>query len=328
MLFRLVLTGVFACSVFAGADVVDVKTLPGRCVRVSAINIGFGGERDAKLKLALDHLQTAADNKVDIAVLPEEFAGTDPEPMSGPTVTAVAEAAKQHHMWVVCPIKEEDGGAIFNTAVLINREGGVAGYYRKIFPVWGENLRASGDGVKVFEADFGRVAIFICFDLNFPEIWDEAYRKGAELILWPSAYGGGDPLNAMAMLYNYFIVPVGWGNIIDTSGKNIESEKPRKDQFIATLDLDRTYVHKDFNYQKIEALIEKHKGEIEMDDVKMAGCWVLRSIKPGVRVRDLCRDNHIETLREYRLRSRDEVNKARAGAINVTEDLYKSTFNK
>jgi hypothetical protein len=318
----------FAVSMAARADVVDVKTLPGRCVRVAAVNIGFGGEHDAKIKLALEHLQTAADNKVDIACLPEEFAGAEPEAISGPTVTTVAAEAKRLHMWVVCPIKEKAGEEIFNTAVLINREGGVAGYYRKIFPVWGENLRASGDGVKVFDTDFGRIAIFICFDLNFPEIWDEAYRKGAELILWPSAYGGGDPLNAMAMLYNYYIVPVGWGNIIDIAGKNIEMEKPRKDQFIATIDLDWTYVHKDFNYQKMDALLEKHKGDLEREDVKMAGCWILRSIKPGIRVRDLCRDKHIETLREYRLRSRDEVNKARAGGIDVTEELYKSTLNK
>src|SRR5207344_2158802 len=58
--------------------------LPGRQVKVAAICIGFNGEHDAKLKLALEHLEVAGQERVDIACLPEEFSGTNPEPITGP----------------------------------------------------------------------------------------------------------------------------------------------------------------------------------------------------------------------------------------------------
>ena len=104
-----------------------------------------------------------------------------------------------------------------------------------------------------------------CFDANFDEVWQEAERKGAEIVLWPSAYGGGIPLNGYAMIHNYYIVAVGQGNMIDIFGRTIQDvEKPRDRQFIATLDLDQTIVHMDFNEDKIEKLLKEHKDEIEL----------------------------------------------------------------
>jgi hypothetical protein len=44
----------------------------------------------------------------------------------------------------------------------------------------------------------------------------------------------------------------------------------------------------------------------------MESWYVLRSVKPGVLVRDLCKQYQIETLREYRQRSRTQINEARA----------------
>ena len=49
-----------------------------------------------------------------------------------------------------------------------------------------------------------------------------------------------------------------------------------------------------------------------MPDVgRMEGWYVLRAVKPGVQVRELCKQYQIETLREYRHRSRDQINQRR-----------------
>ncbi len=196
--------------------------LPGRQVKVSAICIGFGGSHDEKLKLALEHLHAAGKSGVDIACLPEEFAGTKAEPVPGPTTNAVAELAKQYHMYVICPIREQAGDREYNTAVLLDRKGQVAGYYRKVFVFWGEGVHCSTEGVKVFETDFGRISILTCFDLNYAELWQRCDDLDADIVFWPSAYGGGSPLNAYATLYHYYIVPVGAGNIMDITGKPVE----------------------------------------------------------------------------------------------------------
>ena len=300
-------------AVAVPAQGLDREALPGRQVRVAAIAIGFGGDHDAKLKLALDHLHAAGKRGVDVACLPEEFAGTGAEPIPGPTTEAVAPLAKQYGMYVICPIREQAGDQQYNTAVLIDRQGRIAGYYRKVFVFWGEGLHCSREGVKAFDTDFGRIAILTCFDLNYAELWQECDAQNVDIVFWPSAYGGGSPLNAYAILHHYYVVPVGRGNLIDVTGKTIEdTEKPMPGQVIATLDLDRTFIHFDFNGEKVDRLLKEHQDEVVLEQkFDMESWWLLRAVKPGVRVRDLCRQYQIEPLREYRHRSRREINQAR-----------------
>ncbi|MBN1508087.1 MAG: carbon-nitrogen hydrolase family protein [Sedimentisphaerales bacterium] len=303
-------------SVRADVPQLDRARLPGRQVKVAAICIGFGGPHEEKLNLAIEHLDTAGQNGVDIALLPEEFSGTQAEPIPGPTTDAVAQLARRYNMYVVCPIREQAADKQYNTAVLIDRKGQVAGYYRKVFVFWGEGLHLSTEGVKVFDTDFGRIGIFTCFDLNFPELWQQADELNADVVFWPSAYGGGSPLNAYAILHHYYIVPAGAGNIIDMTGKTMENvQKPRPQQFIATLDLDRTFVHHDFHREKVKRMLEERKGQIAVernlspDD--LAPWWLFRSIAPGVKARDILKEHSIEPLRDYQHRSRKQINEAR-----------------
>jgi predicted amidohydrolase len=223
--------------------------------------------------------------------------------------------AKKHRMYVICPIREQAGAEQFNTAVLLDREGNVAGAYRKVFIFWGEGLVPSREGVKVFDTDFGRIAILTCFDINFPELWQQADLLGAEIVFWPSAYGGGIPLNAYAMLHHYYVVPVGAGNLIDITGKTLESpqvQKPMPAQTLATLDLDRTLIHTNFNEKKVEKLLKEHKGEVELERFfEMEAWYLVRAAKPGVRVRELCKQYEIEVLRDYCSRSRRQIDEAR-----------------
>lgn len=300
-------------SLASAADGAAKTALPGRQVKVAAICIGFGGNHDQKLKLALEHLETAGQQGVDIACLPEEFSGMTAEPIPGPTVNAVAALARKHGMYVICPIREQAGSEQYNTAVLLDRQGKVAGQYRKVFVFWGEGLLPSRDGVKAFDTDFGRISILTCFDLNFPELWQQADLLDVDIVFWPSAYTGGSPLNAMATLFHYYVVPVGAGNIIDATGRTLEkSQQPRPDQFIATLDLDRTFIHWDFTKEKVEKLLREHKDEVEQEKDSGSQAWyLLRSTKPGVRVRELCAQYKIETLRQYQHRSREQINAAR-----------------
>merc|ERR1712113_1004953 len=82
-------------------------------------------------------------------------------------------------------------------------------------------------------------------------------------MIWPSAYGGGIPLRAFASLYQYYIIPVGWGDIRDITGEVVNNtEKVSENVFIATLDLDRVLVHTDYNKQIMDDLLNEYKGLI------------------------------------------------------------------
>lgn len=42
-------------------------------------------------------------------------------------------------------------------------------------------------GVQVWDLpDVGRIAVLTCFDINFAEVWHEAYALGARIVFWPS----------------------------------------------------------------------------------------------------------------------------------------------
>lgn len=77
-----------------------------------------------------------------------------------------------------------------------------SGHYSKVFPVWGNTARTAGEvlhvtpseeGVRVFDLDIGKMAVLICYDINFPELWHQAAALGADLIVWPSAMKTPDP---------------------------------------------------------------------------------------------------------------------------------------
>ena len=281
-------------------------------IKVSAIAIGSNGDYRSKLALALDHLKTSGEFGVDIACLPEIFAGNHPESIPGPITEAVGKLARQYGMYVICPIVEDDQDKQYNTVVLIGRKGEIVGSYRKVFVFWGENLSPSQDGVKYFETDIGRICILTCFDINFPELWQCADDLGAEIVFWPSAYGGGMPLNAFAKLYHYYIVPVGAGNIIDVTGKEMIYQNPREQHFIATLDLDRVFIHDNYTQEKVQKMLLDYKGKVEIEQRYNMEAWTLiRSVDSTVSVRQLCQKYQIETLRQYQHRSRLQINRVR-----------------
>jgi len=67
-----------------------------------------------------------------------------------------------------------------------------------------------------------------------------------------------------------------------------------------------------FNDKKVANLLREHQGEVVQERfLDMESWYVLRSLKPGVLVRDLCKQYQIETLREYRHRSRTQIHDAR-----------------
>jgi hypothetical protein len=116
--------------------------------------------------------------------------------------------------------------------------------------------------VKTFLLDFGRVSILSCFDVNFMESWHEAWLQGAQVVIYPSTYGSGFSLRAYAALYQYYVVPVGWGDITDITGqvmRNITQEW--EGAFTAVIDTDRVMLHENFN-GRVSSLLWAHKGKV------------------------------------------------------------------
>ncbi|HXV24938.1 MAG TPA: carbon-nitrogen hydrolase family protein [Alphaproteobacteria bacterium] len=130
------------------------------------------------------------------------------ESIPGPATEALGRKAKQHKLYVVAGLAERDAaGTVYNSAVIIGRDGSVVGAYRKthIFPAT-ESFFALGNTLPVFDLDFGRIAIPICYDLEFPEPARVLCLEGAELLLsmaahWIGTGSVGAPANFITTIY-------------------------------------------------------------------------------------------------------------------------------
>ena len=159
-----------------------------------------GGEKEANLKRAADKIKEAATNSADIVLLPEAMdlgwthssAKTLAEPIPGGTTFQVlSKAAKENKVYVCAGIIEKDGGRIFNSAVLIDREGKLLLKHRKINELdIAHDVYGQGDRINVCETEFGTIGLLICADATAKDniLTRSLGYLGADLILLPSAW--------------------------------------------------------------------------------------------------------------------------------------------
>jgi len=152
-------------------------------------------------------VETAADYKCRLVVFPEYFTvqlltlGDVRRPIEiqvralaaqvEPYVSLLAGLARQHGIYVLggtIPVPDDATDAIYNQAFFFS-PGGAHGTQGKLHMTRFENEEwkvRPRNGLRVFETDFGRVAIAICYDVEFPEIARAAAHAGAHILLVPS----------------------------------------------------------------------------------------------------------------------------------------------
>ncbi len=285
--------------------------------KVRVVSLGFHQEPWNRVVAQVDQEgQTGAD----LIVLPETCNGQDrnqPETLDGPTVSSMAELACKHGVYIVCPIDRQQDGYRLNSAVLLDRQGDVVYVYDKVYPYWSEfDVVPPVDVIdsvpRVVTTDFGRLGMAICFDVNFPDVWQTLATEGADLVVWPSAYSAGRALQAHALNHHYYIVTSTFRRdclIYDITGAEILYEKSEDLHVTRTvLDLDRGIYHENFNLAPRDRLLAAHAGTIEMEQWLEREQWfVLRSRQAHVSARALAREYGLEELRDYKLRSFREL---------------------
>lgn len=228
-----------------------------RPVTVAALNYKPRGlkSREENTAAFLRAIDSAVSRKADIIVLPEgmTMVGTGKtyadvaEPVPGPTTSALAAAAKKHKAWIVAGLVEREGDLLYNTAVLLDRSGRLAGRYRKVY-LPREELEGGmtpGSEYPVFQTDFGTVGLMICWDIQYPDPARALAARGAELILVP-IWGGNEVLGrARAIENRVFIASSGYDYptyVQDPDGNTLAVAKDRGTAAVATIDLNRRYV--------------------------------------------------------------------------------------
>ena len=233
----------------------------GRKVRLGTIYLRPGSSTPAKnMKLWCDQIDTAGKLKLDAVCLGEAIlqVGTNAttaqvaKPIPGADTEALGVAAKRNNIYVIAGLAERDGDVLYNTAVLLDRQGKLAGKYRKIHlprEEWTKGVRP-GKVYPVFKTDFGTVAIQICYDWFFPEAAEIFALKGAEVLFAPTwgntlpdrdgCVDGENVFRVRARDNGLYIVPCvydGASMVIGPRGRILASNKGKSGVFWAEVDL-------------------------------------------------------------------------------------------
>ena len=118
------------------------------------------------------------------------------EPIPGPSTNMFGELARDYGVVIVTSLFERRAPGLYhNTAVVIERDGTIAGKYRKMHipddPAYYEKFYFTpGDlGFKPVETSVGRLGVMVCWDQWYPEAARLMALQGAEILIYPTAIG-------------------------------------------------------------------------------------------------------------------------------------------
>lgn len=305
------------------AIVYDSERPPGesempRKVRIVTTS-GFdaeGSDSESNRRQAFRYVEAAGRQGADLVCLPETFfapgglAGAEPIP--GPTFDRLAELAAAYGLWVVagfCVVGQDGREGVENSAIVIDRAGRLAARYVKVHPTIGECEERGivpGRQATVVDTDFGRMGLAICYDIDWPDYWDDLARQGAELVVWPSAYDGGFPLRVYAALHRYYVVSAvqsAHGKVIDLTGRVISSTGDWHPTVSATIDLDKELFHADTNERKLPELESDLGDRVTVEAYAEERYFTLESHDPAWPVGRIKERYGLENLDDYLARA-------------------------
>lgn len=118
------------------------------------------------------------------------------EPIPGPSTDFFGQLARKHQVVIVTSLFEKRAAGLYhNTAVVIERDGTIAGKYRKMHipddPAYYEKFYFTpGDmGFQPINTSVGRLGVLVCWDQWFPEAARLMTMHGADLLIYPTAIG-------------------------------------------------------------------------------------------------------------------------------------------
>ncbi len=146
-------------------------------------------------------------------------------PIDGAILEALGSKAREHHLNIVFGgvfRDVPDAGNCANAAVVIDRQGRLVGRYVKVHPVLDrigtdgkivlEGGVTPGSEYNVFDLDFGRVGVQICYDVEYPEGWRRLAEQGAELVLYPTQSPQLTRPGMYAATHEYWVVSATFRN--------------------------------------------------------------------------------------------------------------------
>ena len=176
--------------------------------KAAAIQMPTVADKMENLRAAERYLERLAAQKPDFVLLPEMFCcpyqtqnfPVYAEEEGGPAWEMMAGLAKTYGIYLIAGSipERDDQGKIFNTSYVFDRQGKQIGKHRKahLFDIdvkGGQQFKESdtltpGNSDTVFDTEFGKMGVCICYDIRFPEMLRMTVNDGARMVFVPAAF--------------------------------------------------------------------------------------------------------------------------------------------
>lgn len=176
-------------------------------LKIGLIQMKVHNDKKENLLRAANLIKKISSEKSDIVILPEMFScpyitSNFPiyaEEEGGYSYNFLSNIAKENNIYLVSgSIPEIDNNKIYNTSYVFNRYGEKIGKHRKVhlfdIDIKGKqtfkesDTLNAGDEVTVFDTEFGKIGLCICYDFRFPELARLMVNKGAKAIIVPASF--------------------------------------------------------------------------------------------------------------------------------------------
>ena len=177
-------------------------------MKVGLVQQANTADRAANIEKLQRHIREAAAEGAELVVLQELHNGLyfcqtedtnlfdQAEPIPGPSTELFGALAKELEIVLVLSLFERRAPGLYhNTAVVIEKDGSIAGKYRKMHipddPAYYEKFYFTpGDlGFEPIDTSVGRLGVLVCWDQWYPEAARLMAMRGAELLIYPTAIG-------------------------------------------------------------------------------------------------------------------------------------------
>ncbi len=181
-------------------------------MKLAMCQMSNSGSVKENLKKSLEAIQRAAAEGADLVLFPEvqlteffpQFPGRDVKKygitLDSPEVQAFCETCREAGIWAVPNIYLKENGKFYDASLLIDREGHITGVQKMVHIAQAEQFYEqdyydpSDTGFQVFDTEFGKIGIVVCFDRHYPESIRTEALMGADLILIPTVNTKSEPL--------------------------------------------------------------------------------------------------------------------------------------
>lgn len=253
----------------------------------------------------------------DIICLPEIFAYCNipglkyelkdvAEKVPGNVVTPFLQFAAKHKCYVICPTYTLHNGHVFISAVLISRSGRVEGEYRKMRPAESElqmGIKPGEPDPPVFETDFGKIGMQICFDLKYDDGWNKLKNNGAQIIFWPSAYAGGQEISSRAWRHQVYIVTStqkDTSKVCDITGETlVQTNRWQRNWASTTINLEKAFIHTWPAVSVFPDIRKKYGERIKINTYSEEEWSIMESLDAGLKINDVLREYNLKTMTDF-----------------------------